>query len=67
MPTSQSLMEEALDRSSRNVGAREVCKEAQYVTVHAKTYRKSAKNIFEIRADFVSTIYILDFLQNSCG
>ena len=38
-----------------------------YVTVHAKTYRKSAKNIFEIRADFASPIYILDFLQNSCG
>ena len=34
-----------------------------YVTVHAKTYRKSAKNIFEIRADFASPIYILDFLQ----
>ena len=38
-----------------------------YVTVHAKTYRKSEKNIFEIRADFASPIYILDFLQNSCG
>ena len=38
-----------------------------YVTVHAKTYRKSAKNIFEIRADFASPIYILVFLQNSCG
>ena len=38
-----------------------------YVTVHTKTYRKSAKNIFEIRADFASPIYILDFLQNSCG
>ena len=38
-----------------------------YVTVHAKTYRKSAKNIFEIRADFASPIYILDFLQNLCG
>ena len=35
------------------------------MTVHAKTYRKSAKNIFEIRADFASPIYILDFLQNS--
>ena len=39
----------------------------RYVTVHAKTYRKSAKNIFEIRADFASSIYILDFLQNSFG
>ena len=41
--------------------------EVLFVTVHAKTYRKSAKNIFEIRADFTSPIYILDFLQNSCG
>ena len=32
-----------------------------------ENYRKSAKNIFEIRADFASPIYILDFLQNSCG
>ena len=38
-----------------------------FVTVHAKTYRKSVNIFFEIRADFASLIYILDFLQNLCG
>ena len=39
----------------------------QYVTVHAKTFRKSANIFFEIRADFASPIFSLPILQISCG
>ena len=38
-----------------------------YVTVHAKTFRKSAKSFFEIRADLASPIFSLPILQISCG
>ena len=40
---------------------------AAYVTVHAKTLRKSAKIFVELRADFASPIFILHLLQISCG
>ena len=39
----------------------------KYVTVHAKTFRKSANIFFEIRADFASPIFSLPILQISCG
>ena len=38
-----------------------------YVTVHAKTLRKSANFFVELRADFPSPTYILHLLQISCG
>ena len=38
-----------------------------YVTVYAKTLRKSAQKIFEIEADFASSIFNLPLLQISYG
>ena len=35
------------------------CYKEVYVTVHAKTYHKSAKNFIEIRADFALPIFNL--------
>ena len=44
-----------------------MCNHLLYVTVHAKTFRKSANIFFEIRADFASPIFSLPILQISCG
>ena len=40
---------------------------AIYVTVHAKTVRKSGKVFVEIEADFASPIFNLPLLQISYG